>query len=118
MILGIMVLLTLKFSFISGQGDIDWMVEGKYGIFMHYQYRILLDYCRPVMPDASEVLPEGFNEFVDGFDVENFAKQMEQGGVSWVMFCLDDTHFGYTCSPNRIFSKYTGYQTRRTLLPP
>lgn len=109
-ILSMMTLLALNFSFLSGQGDTDWMVEGKYGIFMHYQYRILLDYCTPAMPDASEVSSGGFNEFVNGFEVENFAEQMEEAGAAWVMFCLDDTHFGYTCSPNRVLNKYTGYK--------
>ena len=28
----------------TGTGDVSWMKKGRYGIFMHYQYRILLGY--------------------------------------------------------------------------
>jgi len=110
MILCIMTMLVLNATVLPGQDNTDWMMKGKYGIFMHYQYRIMLGYKTPAMPDASEASPEEFNALVDGFDVEGFARQMELGGVSWVLLCLDDTHFGYTCSPNSTFDKYTDYK--------
>ncbi len=109
-VLTLFILLLIKSAVLTGQGDTSWMIEGKYGIFMHYQYRILLGYRTPALPDPSQMNAEEWNGFVNGFDVEAFARQMEEGGISWVLFCLDDTNFGYTCSPNATFNKYTGYK--------
>ena len=71
----------------------DWMRRGKYGLFMHYQYRILLGRSvatRPQFPGADEMTAGGWNRFVDGFDVAAFAKQAAAGKVGWVLFCIDD----------------------------
>jgi len=73
----------------------------------------MLGYRTPALPKPSELSPEQFNAFINGFDVEGFARQMAEGGVAWVLFCLDDTNFGYTCSPNATFNKYTGYKPGR-----
>ena len=43
-------------------GDASWLLEGKYGIFLHYQYRILLGYSiatEPQFPQPSEMSAEG-----------------------------------------------------------
>jgi len=80
----------------AGTGDTRWMTEGKFGIFLHYQYRILLGYSvatKPQFPSPSQMTAEGWNRFVDGFDVKGFAEQMAEGRVGWVLFCLDD-HYG------------------------
>lgn len=78
-------ILTLTILFIilekglAGTGDTSWVTEGKYGIFMHYQYRILLNYSirtDPIMPSMSQMTAEGWNRFVNGFDVIGFADQM------------------------------------------
>jgi hypothetical protein len=52
---------------------------------------------------------EGWNRFVDGFDVRGFADQMAEARVGWVLFCIDDHYFGWPCAPNRTFDEYTGY---------
>jgi hypothetical protein len=52
---------------------------------------------------------EGWNRFVDGFDIQGFADQMAEGQVGWVLFCIDDHNFGWPCAPNKTFDKYTGY---------
>ncbi|MFC1716795.1 hypothetical protein ACFL6S_24215 [Candidatus Poribacteria bacterium] len=88
------------------------MTKGKYGIFMHYQYRILLDYSvktNPMLPDPSQMTAEEWNLFVDGFDVKGFADQMAEAKVGWVMFCIDDHFFAWPCAPNKTFSEYTDY---------
>ncbi len=96
----------------AGTGDTGWMSQGKYGIFLHYQYRILLGYSiktKPQFPDPSQMTAEGWNRFVDGFDVKGFARQTAEAKVGWVIFCLDDHYFAWPCAPNRAFSDFTGY---------
>jgi hypothetical protein len=76
----------------GGQGDISWMIRGKYGIFFHYQYRILLGYggtTKPMLPSPSQMTGNQWNLFVT-VDVKGFAGQMDKAKVGWVMFCLDD----------------------------
>jgi hypothetical protein len=88
------------------------MVKGKFGVFMHYQYRILLGYSiktKPQFPDPAQMTAQGWNQFVDGFDVKGFAAQMAEARVGWVIFCLDDHYFAWSCAPNNTFSELTGY---------
>ena len=112
------IILTLAILFIileeglSGTGDISWMTEGKYGIFIHYQYRILLNYSirtDPIMPSMSQMTAKESNRFVDGFDVKGFADQIAEAKMGWVLFCIDDHFFGWQCAPNKTFCEYTGY---------
>src|SRR5713226_470320 len=89
-----------------GGADTSWMRKAKYGIFMHYQYRILLGYSvatKPPFPDPSQMTAAQWNQFVDGFDVKGFAHQMAEAKVGWVMFCVDDCYFGWQCAPNQAF---------------
>ncbi len=93
-------------------GDAGWMLPGKYGIFMHYQYRILLGYSiktKPQFPDPTRMNAAEWNRFVDGFDVKGFAQQMADAKAGWVIFCLDDHYFAWPCAPNQAFSEFTGY---------
>ena len=95
-----------------GSGNTRWMSQGKFGIFMHYQYRILLGYSvrtKPQFPNPSQMTAEGWNRFVDGFDVNGFAQQMGEAKVGWVIFCLDDHYFAWPCAPNKAFSEFSGY---------
>ena len=96
----------------AGAGETSWMRAGKYGIFLHYQYRILLGYSiktKPQFPTPAQMTAAGWNRFVDGFDVKGFAQQMAEARVGWVIFCLDDHYFAWPCAPNQAFSDYTGY---------
>ena len=93
-------------------GDTSWLLKGKYGIFMHYQYRIMLGYCyrtNPQLPQLSEMTADGWNRLVDGFDADGFAKQMEEANIGWVIFGVDDAVFGWKCAPNSTFDRFTGY---------
>ncbi|HEV3026288.1 MAG TPA: malectin, partial [Planctomycetota bacterium] len=93
--------------------DTSWMKKAKYGLFMHYQYRILLGYSlnglQPPEAPASAESPAGWNAFVDGFDVNGFGDQMVAGHVGWVLFCIDDAPRGWQCTPNATFDGFTGY---------
>ena len=97
---------------IAGNGDSSWMRTAKYGIFVHYQYRILLGYSiatKPQFPDSSQMTAGQWNRFVDGFDVPGFAAQAADARVGWVIFCIDDHYFAWPCAPNKAFDNYTGY---------
>jgi hypothetical protein len=88
------------------------MTRAGYGVFLHYQYRILLGRCvrtEPQFPEPEQMTARQWNEFVAGFDVEGFAAQMAAARVGWVLFCIDDHYFAWSCAPNRTFSDYTGY---------
>jgi hypothetical protein len=92
--------------------DTAWMRQAPFGLFMHYQYRILLGYSvrtKPQFPKSEEMTAEGWNRFVDGFDVKGFASQMAEAHVGWVMFCVDDHYYAWPCSPNSKFDEFTGY---------
>src|SRR5215831_5946703 len=68
--------------------DTAWMQKAKFGLFMHYQYRILLGYSiatRPSFPDPSQMTVEEWNRLVDGFDVKGFAEQTGEAKVGWVI---------------------------------
>lgn len=89
-----------------------WMRRAKFGLFMHYQYRILLGRSvatKPQFPQPSEMSAAQWNAFVDGFDVKGFARQVADAGVGWVLFCIDDHYFAWPCTPNETFDRFTGY---------
>jgi len=116
MLSAIAMVLFLNFNGIAGTGDVGWMKTAKYGVFMHYQYRICLGYstaaANPMptqFPPAGMMTAQGWNHIVDAFDVTGFAAQMVQAQVGWVTFCIDDHYFAWPCSPNSKFSSYTGY---------
>jgi hypothetical protein len=97
---------------VAGTGDTGWMREAKYGVFVHYQYRILLGCSvatKPQFPEPSQMTAEGWNRFVDGFDVQGFAAQVAEARAGWVIFCVDDHYFAWPCAPNTAFDRYTGY---------
>jgi hypothetical protein len=108
----LMVGLALQIEARAGSGDTSWMTKGKYGIFMHYQYRILVGYSirtKPQFPNPSQMTAREWNRLVDGFEAKGFAAQMAEAKVGWVIFCLDDHYFAWPCAPNRTFSEFTGY---------
>src|ERR1700680_1787620 len=109
-ILPLMMFFLIHLTAFAGTGDTTWMVKGKYGVFMHYQYRILLGYCQvnskltklpgEAYPPSSAMTSKEWNQFVDGFDVKGFAKQMAEAKVGWVMFGIEDACFSWRDSPN------------------
>jgi hypothetical protein len=111
-LLAALLLLTAPGALADAGGNTAWMTRAKYGVFMHYQYRILLGYSiktKPQFPEPAQMTAEGWNRYVDGFDAKGFAQQMADAQVGWVIFCLDDHYFAWPCAPNRAFDKLTGY---------
>ena len=97
---------------IAGRDNTSWMLKAKYGIFVHYQYRILLGYSvatNPPFPNSSQMTAGQWNRFVQGFDVRGFAEQAAEARVGWVIFCIDDHDFAWPCAPNKAFDESTGY---------
>jgi hypothetical protein len=108
----LIVILVCSAPAFAGSGDTSSLVQGKYGVFLHYQYRILLGYSiktKPQFPQPAQMTAAEWNRLVDGFDLMGFADQMAQGKVGWVMLCVDDHYFAWPCSPNKTFCEYTGY---------
>ncbi len=106
------VILSISAANPAVAGDASWMLPAKYGVFVHYQYRILLGYSvrtKPQFPKPERMNAAEWNQFVDGFDAKRFAAQMAEGRVGWVIFCLDDHYFAWPCAPNKAFSDFTGY---------
>ncbi len=97
---------------LAGSGDTSWMLQARYGIFVHYQYRILLGYSvatTPQFPQPAQMTAGEWNRLVGGFDVHGFADQVAEARVGWVIFCIDDHYFAWPCAPNKAFDEYTGY---------
>lgn len=106
------LLLSLEVPGRAAAADTSWMLRGRYGVFLHYQYRMLLGYSiatKPQFPPTTQMNAEEWNRFVDGFDVKGLAQQMADAQAGWVIFSLDDHYFAWPCAPNRAFSDFTGY---------
>lgn len=111
-VLVLFALVLLQSRGIAGSGDTSWMLKAKFGIFVHYQYRILLGYSiatKPQFPEPAQMTAGQWNRFVDGFDVRGFAEQVAAARVGWVIFCIDDHYFVWPCTPNKTLDSYAGY---------
>ncbi len=73
------VLQNMKDNAASLKSDTQWMVDGKYGLFIHWS---LLAY--PLYGDQQA--HETFEWGVNIFDVGAFAEMVEETGASWVTF--------------------------------
>ena len=103
-VFALLTIVLLQAHAIAGGGDTGWMLKAKYGIFVHYQYRILLGYSvatKPQFPQPSQMTAGEWNRFVDGFDVHGFADQVAEARAGWVIFCIDDHYFAWPCAPEQ-----------------
>ncbi|MGJ8650868.1 MAG: alpha-L-fucosidase [Opitutaceae bacterium] len=91
------------------RGDASWMVDGKYGIFVHWSARSRSFYGDTMRADW-------FQESVKLFDVEHFADAVERTGAAWITFTA--THQGfYWPGPNAAIDKVApGRTSERDLL--
>ncbi|MGJ8677045.1 MAG: alpha-L-fucosidase [Akkermansiaceae bacterium] len=91
------------------RGDASWMVDGKYGIFVHWS--ALSQGFKGDKPRA-----DWFQESVKIFDVDVFADAIERTGAAWVTFTA--THQGfYWPGPNAALDKIApGRTAERDLL--
>ena len=84
--------------------DTDWMRDGKYGLHVKY-----LNWVR-----RNETTIEEFNQWVNAFDVNAFAEDVELTGASWVIWGLGRTWFN---SPNATLESTVGDFTSDRDLP-
>ena len=93
----------------SMRGDASWMVDGKYGIFVHWSSQ-----SRGF--NIPERRADWFQKSVEMFDVKVFADAIEQTGAAWVTFTA--THQGfYWPGPNAAIDKISpGRTAERDLL--
>ena len=91
------------------RGDSAWMVQGKYGLFVHFSANMY-------GWKGDQKRAEWFQESVDMFDVQHFADQVERTGAAWVNFTV--THQGfYWPGPNKaVDAVMPGRTTERDLL--
>lgn len=82
-----------------GNPNTDWFRDAGFGIMVHFLKEVFV--------------PEGgaaeWNEAVNNFGVEKFAKQASEAGVGYVMFTLGQNS-GYYCSPNSAFDAAVGVE--------
>lgn len=80
----------------------DWMMDAKYGIFVHHLYGL-------------NDLNGDWNATVNEFNVTTFANDAEAAGAGYVIF-TSTAATGYANTPNATFDSYTGYAagTRRS----
>ena len=91
------------------RGDTSWMVDGKYGIFVHWSSQ-----SRGF--NIAEKRAQWFQKSVEMFDVKVFADAIERTGASWIVFTA--THQGfYWPAPNTAIDKISpGRTAERDLL--
>ena len=91
------------------RGDASWMVEGKYGIFVHWS---ALSHGFT----GGEPRADWFQKSVELFDVEVFADAIERTGAAWIIFT--STHKGFFWpAPNAALDKIMpGRTAERDLL--
>lgn len=81
----------------NGNSNTDWFQEAGFGIMVHYLKEAII-------PEGGS---EDWNNTVNSFNAENFARQVNEAGAGFVMFTLGQNS-GYYCSPNDAFNKAIG----------
>ena len=91
------------------RGDVSWMIEGKYGIFVHWSSQ-----SRGFTIDEKRA--QWFQKSVEIFDVQVFADAIERTGAKWITFTA--THQGfYWPGPNAAIDRIApGRTAKRDLL--
>lgn len=74
--------------------DTDWFMQGKFGLFVQWLY-------------GGGDITGDWNDAVDGFDVDYFAKQASETGAKYVIFTLGQNS-GYFASPNATYDALVG----------
>ena len=91
------------------RGDASWMIDGKYGIFVHWSAQ-----SRGFKIDEKRA--QWFHKSVEMFDVKVFADAIERTGAAWITFTA--THQGfYWPGPNAAIDNISpGRTAERDLL--
>lgn len=91
------------------KADVQWMVDGKYGLFVHFS-------SGSVPFNGGPKLGEQYQKLVDEFDVDAFVEKVVEIGASWVTFTcahgtqhwpgpsktIDQIKPGFTCERDLI----------------
>jgi len=87
----------------SAQDRAAWMQTARWGVMTHY----LSDWKARDYHLTMNV--DEWNKMVDGFDVENMAKQLQTAGAKWYQISIGQNS-GYYLSPNSAYDRITGIQ--------
>ena len=84
----------------------EWFRSKKWGVFNHYlasgqMYDFKYTKGKPFI---------SWDDTVNSFDVENYAKTLNNMGAGYVIFTLGQG-LKYWCAPNEAYNKITGYKT-------
>jgi alpha-L-fucosidase len=85
----------------------DWFHDQKWGIFVHYLYHIQNN---PETVNNMGVGETSWDDCVNSFDVERFAREVSQTGARYVMFTLMQGS-RYMVAPNKTYNRITGFKT-------
>ncbi|MFC1760789.1 alpha-L-fucosidase [Planctomycetota bacterium] len=91
------------------RGDASWMIEGKYGLFVHWS-------SAGYALNGNQPRSQWHEKAVDMFDVKVFADAVERTGAAWVVFTA--IHAGtHWAGPNEALDKVRpGCTTKRDLI--
>jgi hypothetical protein len=81
----------------------DWMQQTKWGVMNHY----LADWQARV--NRLTISVDAWNGWIDGFDVETLAKQLQSVGAQYYQISIGQNS-GYYLSPNSVYDELTGIQ--------
>jgi len=91
------------------RGDASWMIQGKYGLFVHWSPLIYA-------VDGTAPMAQWHQKAVEMFDVKVFADAVERTGASWMLFTLTHGEF-YWPGPSAAVDKILpGRTTKRDLI--
>lgn len=102
-------LVAIKARAASMKADVQWMVDGKYGLFVHFS-----SLSKPF--NGGPTLGNQYQKLVDAFDVDAFVAAVVETGASWVTFTcahgtqhwpgpsetIDKLKLGFTCKRDLI----------------
>lgn len=89
--------------------DLSWMIDGKYGLFIHWS---TLNY--PLYGD--QMAKHNFEWGVDLFDVDEFASKVEETGASWIIFTVNHGLQAFPAPIENLEAILAGRTTKRDLI--
>lgn len=91
------------------KGDSSWMVEGKYGLFVHFSANMY-------GWQTDDVRAHWFQESVKMFDVKHFANEVERTGAAWIIFTVTHQGFYWPGPSKAVDAVMPGRTTERDLI--
>ncbi len=82
---------------LNGNPNTEWFKNAGMGVMIHFLKDVY----------AKEGGSKEYNDVVNGFDVELFARNCKDAGAGFVMFALGQND-GYYCSPNSAYDSIVG----------